>query len=55
MCHDYIGSCMIENEGLKHLAKANWPKLSRLSICKQKYDEVQNYIGFNGITGLRIS
>ena len=33
----YIGSCRIENEGLKHLAKANWPKLLRLNICKQKY------------------
>ena len=26
--------CEIGNEGLKNLAKANWPKLSSLNICK---------------------
>ena len=28
----YEDKCKINNEGIKHLCKANWPKLSHLKI-----------------------
>ena len=30
----YSGSCEIGNEGIKHLAKAHWPRILNLNLSK---------------------
>ena len=48
--------CKIGNEGLKHLAKANWPNLSHLIIdLTNIHTSDKNYIGLDGVVGLRLS
>ena len=49
-------ACRTGNEGIKHLAKANWPELSHLIISKKSVNIlVENYINADGVTALRHS
>ena len=50
-----IGSCQISNEAVRHLAKANWPKLTLLRICKHFNNLDDNKLSIDAAVGLRIS
>ena len=51
----YLGSCQINNEAVRYVAKANWPKLQLLNICIHFNNVEKNNLSIDAAVGLRIS